>query len=310
MAARRRRVVWSQQAAAALDAAVGYIAQESPPAARGLLEDSLAAAGSLDTLSERGAIAPETNDPGVRQLLIQRHRLLYGSGTLKYRSSHFCTSDRTSLRGAARRPRPAQANPAFAAGGRDTKGRDSSCGRRRGRPQLKRRSLGAIQQAAQKETQVHTITLVRWTGRVAALLSLLSACTQTSSSADRDVIRSTRERALSAFNAGELDQFMAVWPAEDIVVMVPGTPPIVGKQALRTFLEQAFAGASIQETLHAEEQVISGDWAFERLAVSETVVPRNGATPIRYEGKGIDIYHRQRDGSWKAARSILNYKHQ
>ncbi len=77
MAARRRRVVWSQQAAAALDAAVGYIAQESPPAARGLLEDSLAAAGSLDTLSERGAIAPETNDPGVRQLLIQRYRLLY-----------------------------------------------------------------------------------------------------------------------------------------------------------------------------------------------------------------------------------------
>lgn len=77
MAARRRRVVWSQQASAALDAAVGYVAQESPPAARRLLEDTLTAAGSLDTLSERGAVAPETNDPRVRQLLVQRYRLLY-----------------------------------------------------------------------------------------------------------------------------------------------------------------------------------------------------------------------------------------
>jgi plasmid stabilization system protein ParE len=28
-------------------------------------------------LSERGSIAPETNDPAVRQLLVQRYRLLY-----------------------------------------------------------------------------------------------------------------------------------------------------------------------------------------------------------------------------------------
>ena len=77
MAARRRRVVSSQQASDALDAAVGYIARESLPAGRRLLEEALAAARSLDTLSDRGAIAPETNDPAVRQFLVQRYRLLY-----------------------------------------------------------------------------------------------------------------------------------------------------------------------------------------------------------------------------------------
>ena len=77
MAARRRRVVWSEQAAHALDEAVGYLAQDSVPAARRLLDDALAAAASLDTLSERGSIAPETNDPAVRQLFVQRYRLLY-----------------------------------------------------------------------------------------------------------------------------------------------------------------------------------------------------------------------------------------
>ena len=39
MAARRRRVVWSQQASHALDEAVGYVAQESLPGARRLLDD-------------------------------------------------------------------------------------------------------------------------------------------------------------------------------------------------------------------------------------------------------------------------------
>jgi len=77
MAARRRRVVWSQQASFALDEAVGYIAQQSLPAAHRLLEEALAAAESLDTLSERGSIAPETNDPAIHQLLVQRYRVLY-----------------------------------------------------------------------------------------------------------------------------------------------------------------------------------------------------------------------------------------
>ena len=74
MAARRRRVVWSEQASQALDEAVGYVAQDSLPAARRLLDDALEAARSLDTLSERGPIARETNDPVVHQLLVQHGR--------------------------------------------------------------------------------------------------------------------------------------------------------------------------------------------------------------------------------------------
>jgi uncharacterized protein (TIGR02246 family) len=126
---------------------------------------------------------------------------------------------------------------------------------------------------------------------------------------DGEAIRATRERGLAAFNAGNVDQFLATWAADDIIVMMPGAPPIVGKDALRTFLEQALAGASIQETLTAEEQVILGDWAFERLTLAETVTAP-GANRVQLEGKAIDIYRRQSDGSWKVARSILNYNAQ
>jgi uncharacterized protein (TIGR02246 family) len=128
-----------------------------------------------------------------------------------------------------------------------------------------------------------------------------------SAKSDADAIRATRERGLVAFNAGNVDEFMEVWPSDDIVVMVPGAPPIVGKTALRTFLEQAFAGAKINESLHPLEQVITGEWAFERLELAETIEPKNGTALVHLEGKALDVYRRQADGGWKVARSILNY---
>ena len=60
-----------------LDDAVSYVAQDSHPAAQRLLTQALEAVSSLDVFGERGRIVPELNQPNVRQLLVQRYRLLY-----------------------------------------------------------------------------------------------------------------------------------------------------------------------------------------------------------------------------------------
>lgn len=60
-----------------LDEAVAYIAQDSRPAAERLLIQALEAASSLDTLGERGRVVPEWAQPTVRELFVQRYRLLY-----------------------------------------------------------------------------------------------------------------------------------------------------------------------------------------------------------------------------------------
>lgn len=60
-----------------LDDAVSYIAQDSRPAAERLLIQALESASSLEIFSERGRIVPELTQPNVRQLLVQRYRLLY-----------------------------------------------------------------------------------------------------------------------------------------------------------------------------------------------------------------------------------------
>ena len=77
MAPGDRRVVWSESAESALDDAIAFIAEESPNAARDVLDRVLRTAASLATLSGRGGRVSEADDPATRQLLADPYRLIY-----------------------------------------------------------------------------------------------------------------------------------------------------------------------------------------------------------------------------------------
>jgi toxin ParE1/3/4 len=77
MAARVREVIWAETARVALDEIITYIAQDSRQGAGHVLEAAIDAAGSLATLSERGRVVPEMNDPTIREIVVFRYRLMY-----------------------------------------------------------------------------------------------------------------------------------------------------------------------------------------------------------------------------------------
>jgi toxin ParE1/3/4 len=77
MAARVRDVGWAESARDALDAVIGYIAQDSPQAALQVLDDALRAGASLADFAERGRIVPELNDPAIREVFVFKYRLQY-----------------------------------------------------------------------------------------------------------------------------------------------------------------------------------------------------------------------------------------
>ena len=77
MAARVRAVVWAESARDALDEVIEYITQDSRQAAVQVLNAALEAGASLTTLSERGRIVPELNDPAIREIFVFRYRLSY-----------------------------------------------------------------------------------------------------------------------------------------------------------------------------------------------------------------------------------------
>ena len=77
MAARVREVVWAESARDALDAVVGYIAQDSLQAAVQFLDEALRAGASLAIFAERGRVVPELSDSTIREVFIYKYRLQY-----------------------------------------------------------------------------------------------------------------------------------------------------------------------------------------------------------------------------------------
>ena len=77
MAARTRRVIWTESARDALEEVLGYISRESPDRAARVLTRALDVAASLSTLSERGRVVPEIGESTLRELLVYDHRMLY-----------------------------------------------------------------------------------------------------------------------------------------------------------------------------------------------------------------------------------------
>jgi plasmid stabilization system protein ParE len=77
MAARTYHVEWAESARDALDGVLGDLAEDSPSAASRLVERVLDAAGSLSTLPQRGRVVPEIGDLSLRELFIDRYRLMY-----------------------------------------------------------------------------------------------------------------------------------------------------------------------------------------------------------------------------------------
>jgi len=76
-----REVVWSLTATADLESIVEYIFRDSEFYAATVARELVAAARSLTTFSERGRMVPEYEDPGIREIMVRRYRLIYRVGS-------------------------------------------------------------------------------------------------------------------------------------------------------------------------------------------------------------------------------------
>lgn len=72
-----REVIWTDSAWNDLQEIADYIAKDSAHYAAAFVREARDAARSLTTLSERGRVVPEMNDPTIRELFVRSYRLIY-----------------------------------------------------------------------------------------------------------------------------------------------------------------------------------------------------------------------------------------
>jgi ketosteroid isomerase-like protein len=117
------------------------------------------------------------------------------------------------------------------------------------------------------------------------------------------------EWATAASEGRDLERILSFWTA-DAVVLAPGLPAVVGKEALRQYVQSSMAIPGFSISWTSTNVTFSPDgnlaYLFSRNAV--TMNNPNGV-PNTTEGRAVTIWRREADGEWRCAVDIWNAEH-
>ena len=122
---------------------------------------------------------------------------------------------------------------------------------------------------------------------------------------DRTEVTRTTAELLAAVNTSNADRCSAVWAA-DGVLMPPHHPSVQGHEAIVQYFRSLFSRSKFRFAFTSSHVHLAGDTALERVTYIATIWPGDDAPPIEDVGKGLHVYRRQPNGSWKLTYDIWN----
>jgi uncharacterized protein (TIGR02246 family) len=138
---------------------------------------------------------------------------------------------------------------------------------------------------------------------------VLLGCAQTArrenTQADIDALKQVREREIASLRDGHPDSLVAVFTT-DAVLLPPGEPAVSGSDAIRRWAQGMLDQFTIKGGYTGSDVNVAGDWAIERYSGTMSVTPKKGGASVEDRLRGIHIYRRQSDGSWRIAQDIWN----
>lgn len=114
------------------------------------------------------------------------------------------------------------------------------------------------------------------------------------------------EWAEIALEGREIDRILSYW-TDDAVVLPPGLPPIVGKAALREYVQSSMQIPGFKITWESKDATLSPDGQVGYLFSQNTItLNAPDGTPVTTSGRAVTIWHRESDGEWRCAVDIWN----
>jgi ketosteroid isomerase-like protein len=122
---------------------------------------------------------------------------------------------------------------------------------------------------------------------------------------DRAAVARATTALLNAVNASDLTGVLATW-SDHGVMMPPHHPSVHGWAALKDYFKDLFSHSRFEFVFSSSHIDVAGDVALERLEYTASMWPLEGGSVLQDRGKGLHVYRRQSDGSWKLALDIWN----
>lgn len=112
--------------------------------------------------------------------------------------------------------------------------------------------------------------------------------------------------AVVASEGSDLERILSYW-TDDAVVLAPGLPVVVGKDALRLYVQGSMQIPGFRITWTSTDVTLSPDgnlaYMFGKNAVTMDAPDGTLATT---EGRAVTIWRRESDGEWRCAVDIWN----
>jgi uncharacterized protein (TIGR02246 family) len=118
---------------------------------------------------------------------------------------------------------------------------------------------------------------------------------------DEQEIRTLVETWLQATREGNVDKVLDLM-TEDVVFLVPGQPPMAGRQAFGASLRAVLGQHAVESTSEIDEIAVFGDVAYCRSRLQVTVTRKHDNLPMLRKGHALSILRRCADGKWRLAR--------
>jgi ketosteroid isomerase-like protein len=120
------------------------------------------------------------------------------------------------------------------------------------------------------------------------------------------LLKRDSEWAALASAGRDIDRILSYW-SDDAVVLAPAFTPIIGKTALRSYVENSFRIPGFKISWKSNEVRFSPDLKLAYMFGENTVVMTgSNGTPITTKSRAITIWRREPDGQWRCAVDIWN----
>jgi uncharacterized protein (TIGR02246 family) len=120
------------------------------------------------------------------------------------------------------------------------------------------------------------------------------------------LLKRDAEWAEAASEGFDVEGILSFW-TDDAVVLPPGLPPLIGKAALRRYVEDSMQIPGFRITWSSTDVTFSPDGNLAYM-FSQNAVTMNApdGQPTTTEGRAVTIWRREHDGAWRCAVDIWN----
>ncbi len=120
------------------------------------------------------------------------------------------------------------------------------------------------------------------------------------------ILKTDKEWAAAASEGRDVERIVSFW-ADDAAVFPPGSPALVGKQAIRDFVAKSLQTSGFSITWETTQVTISpaGDFAYAS-GTNRVTFDDSEGNRVTLPGKGVTVWRKEPGGGWKCVIDIWN----